>query len=61
MGLGKETVRKELEKEFVRREFITGYVSSTNTASLQLCQSLGAGKVLEIAWVNILMNRYRAN
>jgi ribosomal protein S18 acetylase RimI-like enzyme len=59
MGLGKETVRKELEKEFVHRKFVDAHVSPTNTASLQLCQSLGARRVYDIAWVTVLMNRYR--
>jgi hypothetical protein len=39
MGLGKETVRKELEKnsEFVHRKFVVAHVSSTNTAGFRLC------------------------
>ena len=43
IDLGKETMRKELEKGFVRvfRECIVAHVSPTNTASLRLCQSLG--------------------
>jgi len=59
MGLGKETARKELEKEFVRRKFVVAHVSSTNTASLQLCRSLGTRRVFDIVWVDILMNEYR--
>lgn len=59
MGLGKETVRKELEKEFAHHKFVVAHVSPTNTASLQLCQSLGARRVYDIAWVTVLMNRYR--
>ena len=61
LGLGKETVRKELEKEFVHRKFVVAHVSSTNTASLRLCQSLGARRVFDIAWVAVLMNQYRDN
>ena len=61
MGLGKETERKELEKEFVHRKFVVAHVSSTNTASLRLCQSLGARRVFDIAWVTILMHQYRDN
>jgi ribosomal protein S18 acetylase RimI-like enzyme len=61
MGLGKETVRKELEKEFVHRKFVVAHVSSTNTASLRLCESLGARRVFDIAWVTILMDQYRDN
>jgi hypothetical protein len=60
MGLGKETVRKELEKESVHRKFVVVHVS-TNTASLRLCQSLGARRVFDVARVTILMNRYRDN
>jgi ribosomal protein S18 acetylase RimI-like enzyme len=59
MGLGKETVRKELEKEFVHRKFVVAHVSPTNTASLRLCRSLGARRVFDTAWVTILMNQYR--
>jgi hypothetical protein len=56
MGLGKETVRNELEKEFVHRKFVVAHVSSTNTAGFRLCQSLGARRVFDIAWITILMN-----
>jgi ribosomal protein S18 acetylase RimI-like enzyme len=61
MGLGKEVVRKGLEKEFVHRNFVVAHVSSTNTASLRMCQSLGARRVFDIAWVTIMMNQYRDN
>lgn len=61
MGLGKETVRKELEKEFVHRKFVVAHVLPTNTASLRMCQSLGARRVFDVAWVTILMNQYRDN
>jgi len=61
IGLGKETVRKELEKEFVNRKFVVAHVSSTNTASLRLCQSLGARRVFDVTWVIIPMSRYREN
>jgi ribosomal protein S18 acetylase RimI-like enzyme len=61
MGLGKETVRKELEKELVHRKFVVVHVSPTNTASLRLCQSLGSRRVFDIAWATILMNEYRDN
>jgi GNAT superfamily N-acetyltransferase len=48
MGLGKETMRKELEKGFVFKT----HVSPTNTASLRLCQSLGAHKTSSnVIWV----------
>ena len=42
-SLGKETVRKELEKVFVCQEYVMAEVLPTNTASLQLCQSLALG------------------
>lgn len=61
MGLGKTMVRKELEKEFEHRKFVVAHVSSTNTASLRLCQSLGAQRVFDVAWVIVLMNQYRDN
>ena len=61
IGLGKETVRKEPEREFVHQKFIMAHVSSTNTASLRLCQSLGARRVFEVDWVVILMDEYRDN
>ena len=61
MGLGKETVRKELEKEFEHRDFVTAHVLSTNTISLGMCQSLGARRVFDVDWVVILMNQYRDN
>jgi ribosomal protein S18 acetylase RimI-like enzyme len=61
MGLGKETVSRELEKEFVHRKFVVAHVLPTNTASLRLCQSLGARRVFDVAWVTILMNQYRDN
>jgi hypothetical protein len=61
MGLGKEMVGKELEKEFVHRKFVVAHVLPTNTASLWLCQSQGARRVFDVAWVTILMNRYRDN
>lgn len=61
MGLGKATVRKELEREFVHRKFVMAHVSPTNTASLGMCQSLGAQRVFDVTWVIILMNQYRDN
>ena len=60
-GLGRETVRKELEKEFAHRKFVVAHVSSTNAPSLRLCQSLGAQRIFDIAWVTILMDEYRDN
>lgn len=61
MGLGKELVRKELEKEFANRDFVVAHVSSANTASLRMCQSLGARSVFDIAWGTILIKQYRDN
>ena len=61
MGLGKEVVRKELEKEFEHRKFVVAHVLSTNTASLRMCRSLGARRMFDTAWVTILMNHYRDN
>jgi hypothetical protein len=54
-------MRKELEKEFVHWKFVMAHVSSTNTASLRLCQSLGAHRAWDVVWVTILMNQYRVN
>ena len=57
MGLGKETMRKELEKGFVFQKFIKAHVSPTNTASLRLCQSLGAHKTSsDVIWVTVLLS-----
>jgi len=61
MGLGKEIVRRELEKEFAQRNFVVAHVSSTNIASLRMCQSLGARRVFDVAWVTIFMKQYRDN
>ncbi|KAI0001369.1 hypothetical protein BJV74DRAFT_898052 [Russula compacta] len=61
MGLGKETVRKELEKAFVQRHFVMVDVLSTNTASLRLCQSLGARRGWNVVWVSVRMNQFRGN
>ena len=55
MGLGKETMRKELEKGFVSQKFIRAHISPTNTASLRLCQSLGARRTSEVVWVTVLL------
>jgi len=51
MGLGKEIVRKELEKEFVHLKFVIAHASPTNSASLRLCQSLGARKGWDVVWI----------
>ena len=56
MGLGKETMRQELEKGFVFRECIVAHVSPSNTASLRLCQSLGARRTSDVIWVTVLLN-----
>jgi ribosomal protein S18 acetylase RimI-like enzyme len=58
-GLGKETVRKELEKQFVHHKYVMIYVSSTNTASLRLCQLLGARWTWDVFWVNIQLSQFR--
>ena len=56
IGLGKETTRKELEKGFVSQKFIKAHVSPTNTASLGLCQSLGARRTSsDVIWVTVLL------
>lgn len=60
MGLGKETV-KELEKAFVHRHFVMVDVWSTNTASLRLCQSLGARRGWDVVWVSVRMNQFRGS
>jgi ribosomal protein S18 acetylase RimI-like enzyme len=59
MGLGKETMRRELEKEFVHREFVMVDVSPTNIASHRLCQSLGGRRAWEVVWVGILLSQFR--
>lgn len=56
MGLGEETMRKELEKGFVFQEFIRAHISPTNTTSLRLCQSLGAHRTSEVIWVTVLLD-----
>jgi FR47-like protein len=59
MGLGKETARRELEKEFVHRKFVMADVSPTNFASIRLCQSLGGCRAWEVVWVDILLSQFR--
>ena len=56
MGLGKETMKKELEKGFVFRKFIIAHVFPTNTTSLGLCQSLGARRTSDVIWITVLLN-----
>ncbi|KAI0266653.1 hypothetical protein BC834DRAFT_872895 [Gloeopeniophorella convolvens] len=59
-GLGKETMRKELEKAFAQREYVTADVAPTNTASLRLCGSLGAQIApWEVVWVRVLLDRFK--
>lgn len=61
IGLGKETVRKELEKAFVHQKYVMVHVSSANTASLKLCQSLGARRAWDVFWVRIQLSQFRDN
>ncbi|KAI0256219.1 hypothetical protein BJV78DRAFT_1273118 [Lactifluus subvellereus] len=61
IGLGKETMRKELEKEFVYQKFVIAYVATFNTASMRLCQSLGGRRVWEVVWVGIQLSQFRDN
>ena len=56
MGLGKETMKKELEKGFVFQKFIRAHISPTNTASLGLCQSLGARRASQVIWITVLLD-----
>jgi GNAT superfamily N-acetyltransferase len=58
-GLGKETVRKLLEKVFACQKYIIADVFPTNTASLRLCQSLGACRVWDAAGVNVQLSQFR--
>jgi hypothetical protein len=59
MGLGRETTRKVMEKEFVSRAFVTMDVSPTNIASIRLCQSLGGRWAWEVVYVDILLSQFR--
>jgi ribosomal protein S18 acetylase RimI-like enzyme len=59
MGLGKETVRKELEKVFLCQEYVMADVFPTNTESLRLCQSLGARWVWDTVWVNVQLSQFK--
>lgn len=61
IGLGKETMGKELKKEFVHRKFVIAFVLTTNIASMRLCQSLGGRRALEVVWVGILLSQFRDN
>jgi GNAT superfamily N-acetyltransferase len=61
IGLGRETMRKELEKAFVRQKYVMVHVSSANTASLKLCQSLGAQRAWDVFWVRVQLSQFRDN
>ena len=61
IGLGKETVRKELEKAFVYQKYVMVHVLSTNTVSLKLCQSLGAQTAWDVFWVRVRLSQFRDN
>ncbi|KAI0266654.1 hypothetical protein BC834DRAFT_872899 [Gloeopeniophorella convolvens] len=59
-GLGKETMRKELEKALAQREYVTADVAPTNAASLRLCGSMGAQTApWKVVWVGVLLDKFK--
>ncbi|KAI0048286.1 hypothetical protein FA95DRAFT_1558177 [Auriscalpium vulgare] len=58
-GLGKETMRRELEKGFAERRFISAEVSLRNVRSMAVCAGLGAKKMWEVVWVTVKLDEFR--
>ncbi|THH12683.1 hypothetical protein EW146_g7466 [Bondarzewia mesenterica] len=57
-GLGKMVMRKELEKAFTMRQFVSADVAEDNEASMGVCRSLGAQKLCDAIWIDIYLRGF---